>query len=97
MLTDAITPLPVARAARLFGLLADQTRLRLLLTLSDGDGDSPVTALAEALGLSQPALNYQLRLLRTAGVVTRRRGGQNVFYALAPGPARDLLLRHVRP
>jgi DNA-binding transcriptional ArsR family regulator len=86
-----------AQAARLFGLLSDETRLRVLLTLADGDTGVPLGNLAKTLGLSRTALNHQLQLLRMAGVVTRRREGQNVFYSLAQGPARDLLLRHVRP
>jgi DNA-binding transcriptional ArsR family regulator len=89
--------LPVAPAARLFRLLADGTRLRLLLLLAAGEGDLPVAALATVLGLSPTALSRHLTLLRLAGVVTARREGHNVFYALGPGPARAILLRHVRP
>jgi len=96
MLTSAAA-LPPGQAARLFGLLSDETRLRVLLTLAEGDEGVPVGGLARALGLSRTALNHQLQLLRMAGIVTRRRAGQNVFYSLAHGPARDLLLRHVRP
>lgn len=94
---DADARMPTAQAARLFGLLGDETRLRVLLALANGDEGVPVGGLAKALGLSRTALNHQLQLLRMAGVVTRRREGQNVFYSLAQGAARDLLLRHVRP
>jgi DNA-binding transcriptional ArsR family regulator len=97
MPTDHETRMPAAQAARLFGLLGDETRLRVLLTLADGDTGVPVGNLAKNLGLSRTALNHQLQLLRMAGVVSRRREGQNVFYSLVQGPARDLLLRHVRP
>jgi ArsR family transcriptional regulator len=89
--------LPTDQAARLFGLLGDETRLRVLLALADGDGGVPVGGLAQALGLSRTALNHQLQVLRMAGIVARRREGQKAFYALAPGRARDILLRHVRP
>jgi DNA-binding transcriptional ArsR family regulator len=88
--------LPVDQAARLFGLLADETCLRLLLRLAEGK-DLSVTALAEAFGLSVAALSHHLQRLRLGGAVACRREGQQVFYALAPGPARDTLLRHVRP
>jgi DNA-binding transcriptional ArsR family regulator len=99
MLTDPDPRLPIDQAARLFGLLGDETRLRLLLRLAEGK-DVSVTALAEAFGMSQPALSHHLTRLRLAGAVTCRREGNHHFYALAPGPARDLLLfvlRHVRP
>jgi DNA-binding transcriptional ArsR family regulator len=83
------------QAARLFGLLEDETRLRLLLRLAKGR-DVKVTDLAKALSLSVAALSHHLQRLRLAGAVTCRREGQHVFYALAPGPARDILLRYVR-
>lgn len=95
MLTEA-TSLPVAQAARLFGLLADETRLRLLLTLADAEEGVAVEGLAKTIGMSQPALSYHLQQLRLGGAVTRRREGKNAFYSLAPGFARELL-RHVRP
>ena len=91
MLTNA-DALPVGRAVRLFGLLGDETRLRLLLTLAEGGEGVPVGGLAQALGLSRTALNHQLQLLRLAGVVTHRSEGQNVFYALAQGPAQSVLM-----
>jgi DNA-binding transcriptional ArsR family regulator len=96
MLTDPDPRLPIDQAARLFGLLGDETRLRLLLRLAEGD-ELSVTALGKALRVTRTALNHRLQRLRLAGVVTDRREGQNVFYSLAPGPARDILLRHVRP
>jgi DNA-binding transcriptional ArsR family regulator len=90
------TLMPVGQAACVFGLLADETRLRLLLHLANGKNLS-VTALAEACGMSQPALSHHLQRLRLAGAITCRREGNNNFYSLAPGPARDLLLGNVRP
>jgi ArsR family transcriptional regulator len=83
MLTDTAT-MPAARAARLFGLLGDETCLRLLLTLAEGDEGVPVGGLAKALGLSHTALNHHVQMLRMAGVVTRRREEQHVFYSFAP-------------
>jgi DNA-binding transcriptional ArsR family regulator len=84
------------QATRLFALLGEQSRLRLLLHLAE-ERDQSVTALAEAVGMSQPTLSHQLQRLRLAGVVTCRREGRKIVYTLAPGLARDLLLRHVRP
>jgi DNA-binding transcriptional ArsR family regulator len=82
MPTDPDPLLPVAEAARLFGLLADETRLRLLLALEYAEAEGiPLVDLAEALGMMPEAVGYHLAVLRTAGVVTGRR----VFYALAPG------------
>jgi ArsR family transcriptional regulator len=90
--------LPAARAARLFALLANETRLRLLLLLLNaGDGGTAARDLAQALRMSQQAISHHLQGLRQARAVTRNCEGQKVVYALAPGIARDLLRRHVLP
>jgi DNA-binding transcriptional ArsR family regulator len=79
-----------AEAARLLRLLANENRLLLLCHLA-GEGEMSVGALAEAVGLSQPALSQHLALLREDGLVATRREAQAVFYRLAePKVARIL-------
>jgi DNA-binding transcriptional ArsR family regulator len=91
MTTEPDPRLPADEAARLFALLADETRLRLLLLLAARDGDVTAEESARALGVPEADLAHHLRLLGTAGVVTCRREGENLCYSLAPGPVRDLL------
>ena len=71
------------RLAGLLGLIADPVRSRLLFALSAVQrlcvGD-----LALALDVSDDAVSYGLRMLRTAGLVTFRKEGRVVYYALAP-------------
>lgn len=74
--------LPVPELARLFRLLGDETRLRLLLLLNERR-ERNVSELAHALGRSQPAVSAHLRLLRQAGLVEPRRNGQDVIYRRA--------------
>lgn len=62
-------------------LLADETRLRILYFLTQRD-ELHVRALCELLGESQPAVSHHLALLRTAGVINRRRQGKHNFYYL---------------
>lgn len=64
----------------LFRLLADPTRVRLLLALLGGD--LCVCDLAASVDASESSVSHALRLLRTAGVVRSRRSGRRVFYAL---------------
>jgi len=64
----------------LFGVLSDQTRLRVLLMLADGP--SNVTALCEGLGLAQPTVSHHLGLLRMNRLVTGKRQGKQVLYTL---------------
>ena len=77
-------------AARLLRLLAHERRLLLLCHLV-GAGAMTVSALAAAIGLSQPALSQHLALLRTDGLVATRKASQTVFYRLANPRAARLL------
>ncbi len=91
--------------ASLLTLLADPLRSRILAALLVTD-ELCVGDLALALDASEDAVSYALRLLRTAGVVSRRRQGRMGYYRLRDGEARSALeaafirLRHltqVRP
>ena len=55
--------------ARMFGVLADVTRLRILGALSSGE-ELCVCDVANVVGLSLSATSHQLRKLREAGAVT---------------------------
>jgi ArsR family transcriptional regulator, lead/cadmium/zinc/bismuth-responsive transcriptional repressor len=78
------------RAASFFRAAGDVARLKLLTRLADG-GEWCVTELAQAAHVPLPTISQQLRLLRTEGMVSRRRVGKHVYYALADAHIRDLL------
>jgi DNA-binding transcriptional ArsR family regulator len=61
-------------------ILAEPTRLRVLQLLRPGELN--VSSLCEHLGLAQPTVSHHLGLLRDEGLVTSRREGKHVFYAL---------------
>jgi DNA-binding transcriptional ArsR family regulator len=69
-----------AVAARL-RVLADPTRIKLLLRLQHGE--ATVTALTRALGATQQNVSKHLRTLEREGILTRRKQGTNVYYASA--------------
>ena len=80
----------LAGMAAQLSLIADVTRLRILLALRAA-GELCVGDLATAAGASDDAVGYGLRMLRTAGLVSFRREGRVVFYQLADGfPGRLL-------
>ncbi|KUJ67790.1 ArsR family transcriptional regulator [Streptomyces albus subsp. albus] len=79
----------LARAAEVLGLLADRTRLALLHTLGRGPAD--VGTLTEAVGAARPAVSQHLAKLRLAGLVSSRKEGRRVVYALADGHVRRLV------
>jgi ArsR family transcriptional regulator len=71
----------VGRAARRFHALSDATRLDVVRLLSHGE--RCVCELQEALGAAQSRLSFHLRTLKDAGLVTDRREGRWVYYALS--------------
>lgn len=66
-----------------------EPRRRQLLDALRG-GEQPVQALAQRLGLSQPAVSKHLRVLREAGLVTVRPDAQRRLYRLRPEPLMEL-------
>ena len=68
-------------------LLADSTRLRLLLLLEQEE--LSVAELQDVLGMGQSRISSHLAQLKRAGVVADRRAGKNVYYGLTKGGARD--------
>lgn len=72
------------RVTSVLTLIADPTRMRLLFALDAAD-ELCVGDLALALDATEDAVGYGLRMLRTAGLVTRRKDGRMVFYRLAQG------------
>lgn len=79
-----------AHLADTFRLLADPTRLRILLVLLDA-GSLAVSGIAEAVQVSGSAASHQLRLLRMAGILRTSRVGRSVRYRLADDYVRVLL------
>ena len=77
--------------------MADPTRARLLYALDVVD-ELCVGDLALALAVSEDAASYGLRVLRTAGLVTRRKEGRVAYYRLSDGfpePLRQHCLRQL--
>jgi len=71
----------VGDLVKLFKLLSDETRLRILYYLTQRN-ELHVRALCELLNESQPAVSHHLALLRVAGLIERRREGKHNFYGL---------------
>jgi len=68
---------------KVFKLLSDETRLRILLYLMRRK-ELHVRALCEILGQSQPAVSHHLALLRVAELIEPRREGKHNFYRILP-------------
>ena len=87
----ALSPeVAAGRLADFFKLLADKSRLKIVLALSQG-GEMHVSALCELLGRPQQDISHHLKLMRIAGLVACRREGSYAYYRLAGGHTRGLL------
>ena len=71
----------------LLRLLADPTRLRLLLLLEEEE--LSVAELQQILGMGQSRISSHLAQLKRAGVVTDRRSGKNVYYGASKRVGRN--------
>jgi ArsR family transcriptional regulator, arsenate/arsenite/antimonite-responsive transcriptional repressor len=85
------------RAEHWFHALADETRLRILERLVRGE--ECVCDLTAALEAGQSRLSFHLKTLKDAGLVTDRRRGRWVYYAVRPEAleAVETYLRGLRP
>jgi ArsR family transcriptional regulator len=77
------------RAAAFFRAIGDAERLRMLVELAASE--VCVSDLAATLGESLSTVSQRLRVLRSEGLVRRRREGKHVYYALADAHVRDLV------
>jgi ArsR family transcriptional regulator len=68
---------------RLFKLLADETRLKILNYLMQAH-ELNVRTLCGLLAQSQPAVSHHLALLKEAGLIECRRDGKHNFYRIVP-------------
>ena len=76
-------------AAEVFSMLADVTRVRIVLALRAGE--LAVGDLAQRVGKSPAAVSQHLAKLRLARMVTTRQDGTRVFYRLTDEHAFELV------
>ncbi|SDT00791.1 DNA-binding transcriptional regulator, ArsR family [Friedmanniella luteola] len=79
----------VELAVEVFTMLADATRVRIVLALQDGE--LSVNTLAELVGKSPTAVSQHLAKLRLARIVATRHEANRVYYRLANEHARRLV------
>ena len=82
-MTDILAPDDPAlqSMADLFKVFGDPTRVRILFALFQQE--TCVQEIANRLRMTQSAISHQLRILKQARLVSSRREGKSIFYALA--------------
>ena len=77
----------VVDISRVFGAVADPTRRAILARLRSGDAG--VLELADEFPISQPAISKHLKVLESAGLVSRHRRNRFHLCRLEPGPLKE--------
>lgn len=95
MNTDNQPPRPrigeeqVALVVEVFRMMADATRIQVLWALVDGE--LSVNELAEHIGKPAPSVSQHLAKLRMARLVSTRRSGTTIYYAIDNDHVRQLV------
>ena len=83
--------------AELYKVFGDSTRIKILYALFEAE--LCVCDIAQLLGMTQPAISHQLRILKQMNLVRTRREGRTVFYSLADGHIASILsqgMEHIK-
>ena len=85
MVDEALTPDGAADMAKVFKVLGDPVRLRVLsLIAARHGGEVCVCEITDAFDLTGPTISYHLRQLREAGLVDCQRRATWVYYWIVP-------------
>ncbi len=77
------------RAARFLKSIAHRDRLKVLCELLGGE--QKVAAIEAQVGASQSAVSQHLARLKSEGIVTARRDGRQIYYAISDPLVRNLI------
>jgi DNA-binding transcriptional ArsR family regulator len=80
--------MPADRLSAVFGALADPIRRAILTRLTEGD--ATVAELAAPFSVSQPAISRHLKVLETAGLISRTRRSTARLSRLEAEPLREV-------
>lgn len=79
----------LADMAELFKVFGDSTRIKILYILSMHE--MCVCDIASVLSMTQPAVSYQLKVLKQAKLVRNRRAGKTIYYSLADSHVETII------
>lgn len=78
-----------ANAAAVFSAMGDETRLRIVTRLANGDPCS-VSQLTEGLEITRQAVAKHLKVLKSVGLVHVTKAGRESLYELVPDAFVDI-------
>ena len=87
------------KLSRFFSVFSDPTRIKIIAYLLDEPVPSCVNKIASSIGMNQPAISQQMRILRNAGLVEARREGKFIRYSVSDSHVIEILkvgISHIR-
>ena len=94
--THLLGEVSIDRMSEFFKVMADKTRLRILIELLDKS--LCVMHISERVGMSQSATSHQLAILRKADLVRVKRNGKTIVYSISDEHVRlmlDMAMLHI--
>jgi len=76
---------------QVFKALSDPTRREIIRLL--GHGDQTAGELAASFDMTKPSMSHHFAVLKEADLVTSRRDGQQIYYALNTTVLEDVMAR----
>lgn len=80
--------LNLLQLAEFYKMFGDETRLKILFQLDEGE--KCVCDLCDALDMNQSAVSHQLKNLKAARLVAARKDGKHVFYSFDDDHVRQI-------
>lgn len=79
----------INKISSFYNALSDTTRLKILYLILQND--ICVTEIAKVLEISQPAVSYQLRILKQLNIVDNVKNGKSIFYKVKDSTIETIL------
>lgn len=89
----------INEAAKIYKVLSNATRIKILYFLRYQENDVSVNEIVENLGIAQPIVSKQLGILRRYQLVRNHKDGNRVFYVLDDPHVVEMIddmLNHVK-
>lgn len=79
----------LADLAELFRIFGDSTRIKILYDLFSGEKN--VSEITADLQMTQSAVSHQLKILKSSKLISSRREGKSIYYALADDHVKTII------
>ena len=89
LLNTEISEDELIELSELFRIFGDSTRIKILFALFRGEKN--VTQICDEIDMNQSAVSHQLKILKTGKLISCRREGKSMIYALADDHVKTII------